>query len=55
MAQITAYKIGLDGEVLVQAIDADDAKAKALAHFAAEPLLYVRVLEIATVIIPEEA
>lgn len=52
MGEIIIYKVGLAGEVLVQATDDNDAKTKALAYFATDPMIYIRILEIDTVITP---
>jgi hypothetical protein len=49
--QITVYKVSLTGSVSVQATDATDAKAKALEHFAASPLLYLVIEKIETILV----
>ncbi len=53
MQEITVYKVGLTGTVEVQAGTAEEARTKALAHFAQAPMLYLQVLEVNQVLTDE--
>jgi hypothetical protein len=55
MEPITVYKVGLTGDVTVQAANEVDARNKALAFFALDPNHYMAILEVKQILLDTPA